>query len=134
MSNRNCPVCGSIIVGRNDKKYCSDQCRYLANNERKVMLDRPILNTNKILRKNRSVLKSLCPAGMATVRRDVMEAMGFDFTVFSSIYVTAKKQVYYLSYDYGFTPLIVKGKKKALIVTKQDYMQQWDPWRYVDKV
>ena len=29
-----CPVCGEKIVGRSDKKYCSDECRTFANNRK----------------------------------------------------------------------------------------------------
>ena len=29
-----CPVCGKKIVGRTDKKYCSDECRAFVNNRK----------------------------------------------------------------------------------------------------
>jgi len=29
---RNCPECGEKIIGRADKKFCSDQCRNSYNN------------------------------------------------------------------------------------------------------
>ncbi|MBQ7772999.1 MAG: hypothetical protein IJ383_02880 [Bacteroidales bacterium] len=29
-----CPVCGGKVIGRSDKKYCSDGCRILAANRR----------------------------------------------------------------------------------------------------
>jgi hypothetical protein len=38
-----------------------------------------------------------------------------------------------LCYDYAFTPLVEHHVEKALIVTKQDYMNAWDPWKYVKK-
>lgn len=31
---RTCPVCGEMIVGRCDKKFCSDDCRIYFNNIR----------------------------------------------------------------------------------------------------
>lgn len=133
MMIRKCPVCGDTLTGRMDKKYCSDQCRYIENNKNKHETERPILGTNKILRKNRSILKTLCPVGKATVRREVLEAMGYDVKLFSSLFLTSKKQIYYLCYDYGFTPLLEKGIEKALIITKQDYMNSWNPWKFVNK-
>ncbi len=131
MNVRRCLVCGTALVGRTDKKFCSDQCRSIENNKSKYESQRPILDVNKILRKNRSILKSLCPVGMATVRKEILDSMGFDTGIFSSIFLNKRKQVYYFSYDYGFTPLIVKGIKKALIVSKQHYMNSWNPWQYV---
>lgn len=29
-----CPVCGERVIGRSDKRYCSDSCRILAANQR----------------------------------------------------------------------------------------------------
>jgi predicted nucleic acid-binding Zn ribbon protein len=109
MANRKCPVCGNPLTGRIDRKYCSDQCRYLENNKNKYDAERPILEINRRLRKNRAILKALCPIGKSTVRKEVMVAMGYDMTIFSSLFLTTKKQVYYLCYDYGFTPLKEKG-------------------------
>ena len=131
MTSRKCPVCSSPIIGRPDKKYCSDQCRFLGNNQLKISKDKPILETNRALRKNRSILKTLCPEGMATVRKEILLKMGFNVQLFTSIFVNTQKQVYYICYDYGFTPIRRKGIDKALIVHRQPYMSEWDPWKYV---
>ncbi len=79
------------------------------------------------------ILKILCPEGMTTVRKEVLLKMGFDPSVFTTLFITTKKQVYYLSYDYGFTPLMEKGIERALIVHKQNYMTNLDPWKFVKK-
>ncbi len=131
--NKKCLVCGDRLIGRLDKKYCSDQCRYFANNKNKIETERPIQDVNKALRKNRSILKMLCPAGKTVVRRVILDGMGYDVTVFSSLFLTSNKSIYYLCYDYGFTPLIEKGIEKALIITKQSYMNAWNPWKFVNK-
>jgi uncharacterized Zn finger protein (UPF0148 family) len=128
-----CPICNSPLIGRTDKKYCSDQCRYLANNKHKIESEKPILDINKVLRKNRSILKKLCPVGKAVMRKEVLDTMGYDVNVFSSLFVTSNKEVYYICYDYAFTPLLENNIKKVLIVSKQDYMSMWDPWRFVNK-
>lgn len=128
---RKCPVCDGLMLGRRDRKYCSDACRYHANNEVKLKNQSGILAVNKTLRKNRSILKTLCPDGKATVRRSVLENLGFDVRVFTSLFVTSRRNVYYLSYDYGFSPILDKGVEKALIIGKQIYMDDWNPWRFV---
>lgn len=131
MNARKCPVCGAPLAGRTDKKYCSDQCRYTGNNKIKSETEAPILATNKALRRNRTILKTLCPFGKATVRREVLDSMGYDVKVFSSLFLTSRKQLYYFCYDYGFTPLLDKGVERVLIVSKQPYMNEWNPWKYV---
>ena len=133
MSKPSCPICNGPLIGRSDKKYCSDQCRYLANNKHKIETEKPIIDINKALRKNRSILKKLCPVGKAVIRKEVLDELGYDVKVFSSIFVTSNKEVYYICYDYAFTPLLENNIKKALIVTKQDYMNEWDPWRFVKR-
>lgn len=131
MNMRTCPICQSILTGRMDKKYCSDQCRSLANNKNKMEAQRTVLLTNQVLRKNRTILKTLCPQGKATVRKEVLMSMGFDLDSFTSIFVTGSKQVYYLCYDYGYTPIREGSIEKALIISRQDYMKNMNPWKFL---
>ena len=130
MPAKSCPVCGGAIVGRSDKIYCSDACRFRVNNAAKSESEKPILTTNAVLRKNRSILKSLCPEGTTMVLREVLISMGYNVGYFTSIYITQRRDVYYLCYDYGFTPLIKDGMARALII-RPDNMVFRDPWQYV---
>ena len=114
-----CLECGSQIVGRLDKKFCSDQCRYLYNNKRKRQHEVAIQNVNRILRKNRSVLKSLNPVGKTTVRRALLENLGFDFNFFTHVYRTKSGQLYYFVYEYGY---MLEEQEKVVLVTYQRYM------------
>lgn len=131
MNMRTCPVCQSVLTGRMDKKYCSDQCRSLANNKNKMEAQRILLLTNQALRKNRTILKTLCPQGKATVRKEILVSMGFSFDAFTSIFLTQYKQVYYLCYDYGYTPIREGVIEKALIISRQEYMKDLNPWKLV---
>ncbi|MDA0193926.1 MAG: hypothetical protein O2887_06115 [Bacteroidetes bacterium] len=86
---------------------------------------------NHHIRKNRRILRHLCPEGKATVRKDIIDAMGFDYNYFSHLFKTVN-QLYYFSYDYGFCPIIENGKPKAVIVQQQPYMDKFslDPWNF----
>ena len=127
---RKCAQCDEPITGRADKRFCSDQCRFLYNSSKRLKAEAPILKANSTLRKNRSILKSLCPEGKATVKREVMEAMGYDFTMFSSVFTT-RRGMYYICYEYAFTPIVEGTTEKALIVTHQAYMKANDPWQHL---
>ncbi|SDM30879.1 Uncharacterized protein containing a Zn-ribbon [Catalinimonas alkaloidigena] len=120
MATRECPQCGTPIVGRIDKKFCSDQCRFLYNNRQKRESEITIGNVNQALRKNRSILKTLNPIGLTEVRREVMVKMGYNFHFFTHVYRTQKGGVYYFCYEYGYT--FVKENDKVKLVTWQDYM------------
>lgn len=79
------------------------------------------------------ILKTLCPEGKSVVRKDVLDNLGYRTDLFTSLFMTSKKQIYYLCYDYGFTPIIERGIHKVLIISRQPYMSPWDPWKYVIK-
>ena len=133
MNTRTCPICQEPIFGRSDKKYCGDQCRALANNKKKIETQYILIITNQILRKNRTILKTLCPQGKATVRKEVLISMGFNLNNFTSIFVTGSKQVYYMCYDYGYLPIMEGQTEKALIISRQEYMTDWNPWKFLKR-
>jgi hypothetical protein len=65
--------------------------RAMVNNGKKIETQRILLVTNQALRKNRTILKTLCPQGKATVRKEVLISMGFGLDYFTSIFVTRSK-------------------------------------------
>lgn len=117
-------------MGRSDKKYCSDQCRASQHNAVRNPTEEIIADVNKILRKNRTILKKLCPAGKAVVPRQALSALNFHFLCFTSIFITRDKRVYYICYDFALTPLADPTGDKALIVAWKESRAGFDPWRY----
>lgn len=126
-----CLYCKKPLSGRSDKKFCDTHCRNTYNNQNKSIEERFILEVNTRIRKNRRILKTLSSEGKATVRKDILDQMGYDYTQFTGLYKT-KQLLYYLVYDYAFSPTIDQnGIQKALIVKRQDYMDQlsFSIWR-----
>ena len=117
-----CQVCGQAFLGRSDKKYCSDQCRAVLNNRRKKSDtgECMILDLNRILRKNRSILKIMSPLGKTTTRQEYLVLQGFDFRYHTHQYQTRTGNTYYFCYDFGY--LLLPGEK-VLLVNWQPYMQ-----------
>jgi hypothetical protein len=113
--------CGKPLVGRIDKKFCTDQCRHQYNNKKKRVHEAAILNINQQLRKNRSIIKSLNPVGKTTVRRSLLKNMGFSFDFFTHIYRTNAGVTYYFNYEYGYTLI---EDEKIVLVTYQSYMDK----------
>lgn len=129
-----CLNCGKTLYGRLDKRFCNALCRNSHNNKVKRKDEQYITDINRTIRKNRKILKTLSPVGKSTVRREVLDALGYNFNVFSSMYRTNKGSIYYLCYEYGFSPIIDnRGIEKAVIINRQDYMPAWLPWKYVNK-
>ena len=116
-----CKECGKPLIGRIDKKFCNDQCRFLYNNKKKRVHEAAILNINQQLRKNRTIIKSLNPVGKTTVRRSLLKNMGFSFDFFTHTYRTDKGITYYFTYEYGYTLI---EDEKIVLVTYQEYMNK----------
>ncbi len=105
MSDRKCLECNDKVIGRIDKKFCSDYCRNSYNNKVDKESKNLIRNTNNRLRKNYKILSELNISGKTKVTRRKLFDKGFDFTFFTSIYTTKTGNVYYYLYDQGYLSL-----------------------------
>ncbi|WP_109301714.1 DUF2116 family Zn-ribbon domain-containing protein [Aquimarina sp. AU474] len=102
---KECPVCGDKIIGRVDKKFCSDYCRNAFNNQLNKDSKNLVRNINNRLRKNYRILEALNPNNKTKTTRTKLIAKGFDFQHFTSIYTTKAGTIYYFVYDQGYLPL-----------------------------
>ncbi len=116
-----CISCGDNFVGRSDKKFCSDQCRNSYNNKIKREHEKLILEINKILRRNRKILKVFNPEGKTTIRRKYLEKLDFDFRYHTHDFKTKNNNIYKFCYEYGYLEL---DNEKVLIVNWQPYMSK----------
>jgi hypothetical protein len=116
---KTCPVCGDKILGRVDKKFCSDQCRNNYNNRLNSDASNTVRNINNILRKNRRILEELNKqSGKTMVSKDNLLSKGFNFNYFTHIYTTQKGVVYNFCYEQGY--LFLEDKKLYLLVASKD--------------
>jgi hypothetical protein len=123
MDKRKCLQCDNIIVGRTDKRFCSNTCRsryyYSLNAEFNVHK----LKVHEMLRKNRDILAELNPSGKCIVERKLLEEKEFNFNFFTTIYRTNNGHVYWFCYDYGFRKLLKNNSYQ--LVKWQPYMIQY---------
>lgn len=97
-----CPECEGKIVGRVDKKFCSDQCRVSFNNRLNSDETNFVRNVNHALRKNRRILLELNVDGKTRVSRDKLMERGFDFNYFTNQLITREGTVYHFCYEHGY--------------------------------
>jgi predicted nucleic acid-binding Zn ribbon protein len=100
-----CPECGREVIGRVDKKFCSDYCRNAYNNKMNRNSNNLIRNTNNLLRKNYRILEEINPNQKTKTTKDILQRKGFNFNYFTSIYTTKNGKVYYFIYDQGYLEL-----------------------------
>ena len=113
---KNCLECGDKIIGREDKKFCSDGCRNAYNNKINKDSTNLMRNINNKLRKNYRVLSELNPEGKAKTSRTKLLSKGFDFEFFTSIYTTKTGNVYYFLYDQGYMAI----ENEGFVLVKKD--------------
>lgn len=102
---KTCPECNTKIIGRADKKFCSDHCRNAYNNKINKDATNLIRNTNNKLRKNWRILNALNPEQKTKTTKAKLLDKGFDFNLFTSIYTTKAGKIYYFVYNQGYLPL-----------------------------
>jgi len=76
---KTCLECGEKIVGREDKKFCSDGCRNAYNNKINKDSNNFMRNINNKLRKNYRILSLLNIDGKSKTTRAKLLSKGFDF-------------------------------------------------------
>ena len=102
---KTCPECSAKIVGREDKKFCSDGCRNAFNNKMNKDSTNFMRNINNKLRKNYRILAELNVDGKSKASRDKLLTKGFDFEFFTNILQTKTGYTYYFLYDQGYRSL-----------------------------
>ena len=103
--NKTCLECNDKIVGREDKKFCSDGCRNSYNNKINKDSTNFMRNVNNKLRKNYRILSALNVDGKSKTTRAKLLSKGFDFEFFTNILNTKTGNTYYFLYDQGYLAL-----------------------------
>ena len=110
-----CLDCDQPVQGRSDKKFCDPQCRSHYYNHHHITTA-SIVVINKILKKNRGILKQLNPTGKTMVRQTEVLKMGFNQKYHTHIYTTKNGSNYHFCYDQGFLDL---GTGQLLLVVQE---------------
>jgi predicted nucleic acid-binding Zn ribbon protein len=99
---KTCLECGDKIVGREDKKFCSDSCRNAYNNKINKDSTNYMRNVNNKLRKNYRILSELNTDGKSKTTKAKLLSKGFEFEFFTNILNTNTGNTYYFVYNQGY--------------------------------
>lgn len=114
-----CSHCRKIIIGRIDKKFCDATCRNSFNNKIKRESETQIVEVNRILRKNRKILKQFNPEGRTSIRKEYLEKLNFNFKFHTHSFSTGHGFTYKFCYEYGY--LEMDDGIKVLIVSEEPH-------------
>lgn len=115
--SKNCLECDEKIVGREDKKFCSDGCRNAYNNKMNKDSNNYMRNVNNKLRKNYRILSESNPEGKGKITKTKLLSKGFDFDYFTNILNTNTGNTYYFVYDQGYRNL----EDDFIMLVKKEY-------------
>lgn len=121
---RKCLECGIEIIGRSDKKFCSDQCRNTYNNKQNSDANSYVRHVNYQLRKNRRILELLLEyyeKDVRKVKKSTLINEGYEFDFFTNILKTKQKKYYYFCYEYGILAL---ENDFFAIVKNEDFLKR----------
>ncbi|RAR72627.1 hypothetical protein [Flavobacterium aciduliphilum] len=102
---KTCLECHEKIVGREDKKFCSDGCRNAYNNKINKDSTNYMRNVNNKLRKNYRILAAQNQEGKSKTTKNKLLSKGFDFDFFTNILHTNNGNTYFFVYDQGYRKL-----------------------------
>jgi len=102
METQTCPECGDRIIGRSDKKFCSDACRNAFNNKQNKSTTNYMRNVNNRLRKNYRILSEYNFEGKTKINRLKLQNAGFDFDFVTQIVTYRNGSQYFFVYDQGY--------------------------------
>jgi hypothetical protein len=102
---KTCLECGDKIIGREDKKFCTDGCRNSFNNKINKDSNNFMRNINNTLRRNYRILSELNTEGKSKTSRTKLLSKGFDFEFFTNQLQTKTGNIYYFVYNQGYLHL-----------------------------
>jgi len=111
-----CPICGSKIIGRLDKYFCSTSCKakYHRNKaEERLPVTRPI---DSILHRNWTILSEFYQAiGKRKFFVEIakLNRKGFHLNYYTTSAVNTGQKQYYYVYDFGWMQF---SEKEVLVI------------------
>jgi predicted nucleic acid-binding Zn ribbon protein len=116
-----CAECGDKILGRADKKFCSDACRNAYHYQRSRPSSNYVRNVINILKRNRRIMEKLNPGGKTRVHRDKLSEKGYNFNYITNLHITKKGGEYHFCFEQGFIAL---DDGWLLLVRRDEYLEQ----------
>ena len=104
MQTRQCQYCAKTIRGRSDKKFCDDNCRNQFNNKIRESENHHLRTINRVLRRNRKILKELLPGDTdkVIITKRQLEFLQFHFCFFTHSHTNKNGNTFLFCYEFGY--------------------------------
>lgn len=131
LSQKTCPCCLQLVIGRSDKVFCTIKCKNIHHNAARSQLNRQYQQTEKMILRNLIVLEGILgpKSDQMTIHRDTLFRYGFSIHTCTSVTVKNQKITYRIgNYTYTIQPNgIVKVKRIVKEVEDFDlFFNRWE--------
>ena len=116
---RYCKVCGKLLEGRRDKKYCNLVCKNQYAADMRALHRDEVRIEMKFLLRNRTILKELLDQESLKkkkIKRTALEQLGFRFENFTGTYTNKQNKLYHYIFDYSWMEF---SDKEVLILKRK---------------
>lgn len=123
---RQCQCCSKTIRGRSDKKFCDDNCRNQFNNKIRGSENYHLRNINRILGRNRRILKELLPKGSEKViiSKRHLEFLQFHFCFYTHSHTNKKGNTFLFCYEFGYLTI---APDRVIVIRRSAHLNLLDP-------
>lgn len=103
MMQKTCPNCHNQFEGRRNKKFCSVSCKNQYHNEEYRSTNKAVFNVNKVLTKNRAILRELYTVYRSSpVATNILKAHGFNLKFHTHVFNAPSGEKYTMIYEIGY--------------------------------
>jgi len=114
---RKCQNCGTTLLGRSDKKFCSMACKNTFNFAKRQNTKNDVKEIDAYLHRNREILATLMGNSVKeTMDKAVLTRAKFRWEYMTGIYYNKEGKMYRLVYDFAWMEF---SDQRVLIVRKQ---------------
>lgn len=107
MKLKTCVHCKNEFEGRRNKKFCTITCKNSYHNEEYRQANANVYSINKILTRNRNILKDLFQVYRSSaISLEVLHSYGFKTKFHTHLFNAPSGDRYTMVYDFGFKATI----------------------------
>ena len=123
VETKQCLQCGENILGRTDKRFCSDACRNIFHYNANSAPINYVRNVVNALKKNRRVLADLNtgPEGKTKVHREKLLERGYNFMYHTNVHRTKAGNTYIFCFEQGYLEL---SENWYMLVRRDEYLDR----------
>ena len=102
-ATRHCQYCQQTLQGRSDKKFCDVHCRSAFQYEKSKSEAANFYDkVDRVLKKNRKILRTFNKAGTVTISAQLLSEQGFNPLFYTHCCQDENQKTFYFVYDQGF--------------------------------